>query len=235
MKKTKKYVSKTYKLKSEATPLNYMLSSRNSTRFPLLWFDEDKGINRPLRYARNQKSPFEDEQDGNAILEPIVFEDGFLYVPKENQILQEFLSYHPQKDQVFQEVDKAKDASEEVEWLDYVLKAQVTAADLSIEKLSSIGRVLFGQKADKMSTAELRRDVLIYSQQDPQDFLDTIDDPMVALQDEVVQFVSAGLLVINNKKVSFNLPGNKKKLMTVPFGEDAHYILASYMQSDEGI
>ena len=105
MKKTKKYVSKTYKLKSEATPLNYMLSSRNSTRFPLLWFDEDKGINRPLRYARNQKSPFEDEQDGNAILEPIVFEDGFLYVPKENQILQEFLSYHPQKDQVFQEVD----------------------------------------------------------------------------------------------------------------------------------
>jgi len=235
MKKTKKYVSKTYKLKSEATPLNYMLSSRNSTRFPLLWFDEDKGINRPLRYARNQKSPFEDEQDGNAILEPIVFEDGFLYVPKENQILQEFLSYHPQKDQVFQEVDKAKDASEEVEWLDYVLKAQVTAADLSIEKLSSIGRVLFGQKADKMSTAELRRDVLIYSQQDPQDFLDTIDDPMVALQDEVVQFVSAGLLVINNKKVSFNLPGNKKKLMTVPFGEDAHYILASYMQGDEGL
>ena len=86
-----------------------------------------------------------------------------------------------------------------------------------------------------MSTAELRRDVLIYSQQDPQDFLDTIDDPMVALQDEVVQFVSAGLLVINNKKVSFNLPGNKKKLMTVPFGEDAHYILASYMQGDEGL
>jgi len=34
--------------------------------------------NRPLRYARNQKSPFEDEQDGNVILEPIVFEDGML-------------------------------------------------------------------------------------------------------------------------------------------------------------
>jgi hypothetical protein len=235
MKKKTNYVAKTYKLKSDATPLNYMLSSRNSSRFPLLWFDEDKGINRPLRYARNQKSPFEDEQDGNAILEPIVFEDGFLFVPKENQILQEFLSYHPQKDYVFQEVDKARDANEEVEWLDYVLTAQVTAKELSIEKLSSIGRVLFGQKADKMSTAELRRDVLIYAQQDPQDFLDTIDDPMVSLQDEVVQFVSNGLLLINNKKVNFNLPGNKKKLMTVPFGEDAHYILASYMQSDEGV
>lgn len=235
MKNNSKYVAKTYKLKSEASPLNYMLSSRNSTRFPLLWFDEEKGINKPLRYARNQKTPFEDEQDGNAILEPIVFEDGFLFVPKENQILQEFLSYHPQKDFVFQEVDAAKDANEQVEWMDYVLQAQVTAHDLTIEKLSSLGRVIFGQKADKMSTAELKRDMMVYAQQDPQDFLDTINDPMVELQDEVVQFVSAGLLMINDKKVNFNLPGNKKKLMTVPFGEDAHYILASYMQSDEGL
>ena len=77
--------------------------------------------------------------------------------------------------------------------------------------------------------------MMVYAQQDPQDFLDTINDPMVELQDEVVQFVSAGLLMINDKKVNFNLPGNKKKLMTVPFGEDAHYILASYMQSDEGL
>ncbi len=41
--------------------------------------------------------------------------------------------------------------------------------------------------------------------------------------------------MINDKRGRFNLPGNKKKLMTVPFGEDAHYILASYMQSDEGL
>ena len=136
---------------------------------------------------------------------------------------------------MFQEVDAARDANEEVEWMDYVLQAQVTAHDLTIEKLSSLGRVIFGQKADKMSTAELKRDMMVYAQQDPQDFLDTINDPMVELQDEVVQFVSAGLLMINDKKVNFNLPGNKKKLMTVPFGEDAHYILASYMQSDEGL
>ena len=52
-----------------------MLPSRNTKRYPLLWFDEDKGVNRPLRYAINQKTPFEDEQDGNAIVEPIIFED----------------------------------------------------------------------------------------------------------------------------------------------------------------
>ena len=107
MKKIKQqYVEKAYKLKGTKTPLAYMLASRHSQRFPLLYFDEEQGINRPLRYARNQKSPFEDEQDGNAVLEPIVFEDGMLVVPRQNQALQEFLYYHPQRDKVFEEINR---------------------------------------------------------------------------------------------------------------------------------
>jgi hypothetical protein len=83
---------KIYVLKASTTPLSFMLSSRNTRRYPLLHFDEEKGVNRPLRYARNQKTPFEDEQDDNAILEPVVFEDGYLTVPKTNPVLQWFLS-----------------------------------------------------------------------------------------------------------------------------------------------
>ena len=80
-------------------------------------FDEETGINRELRYARNQKSPFVDEQDGNAILEPVVFVDGFLHVPKQNQVLQQFLHYHPMNGRKFVEVDKAKDAEAQVDRL----------------------------------------------------------------------------------------------------------------------
>ena len=68
-----------------------MLSSRHSSRSPLLWFDEETGQNKALRYARNQRSPFEEEQDGNAVLEPIIFEDGMLIVNKQDQSLQKFL------------------------------------------------------------------------------------------------------------------------------------------------
>ena len=67
------YVDKVYKLTRSAAPLSFMLPVRNSRRFPLLFFDEEKGTNRALRYARNQRSPFEDEQDGNAIIEAIIF------------------------------------------------------------------------------------------------------------------------------------------------------------------
>ena len=104
MKNTNKFVDKFYRLKRDSAPLSFMLASRNSRRFPLLHFDETEGVNKPLRYARNQRSPFEEEQDGNAILEPIVFEDGFLFVRKENQVLQQFLHFHPENGTTFSSI-----------------------------------------------------------------------------------------------------------------------------------
>jgi len=237
MKKQNKVEAKFYKLKKDAAPLTYMLASRNSQRYPLLWFDEEKGVNRPLRYARNQKSPFEDEQDGNAILEPIVFEDGLLHVPKNNQVLQKFLYYHPQRNMVFEEINKERDAQEELDFVEAGLEAQVIAKNLDTNSLVSVCRVLMGSRVDKMSTVELKRDILLYAKENPLDFLDTLNDPMLEMQDTVYQFFNKTWLVFKNqqKDVYFNLPKNKKKLLTVPFGEDPYYIVASYFQSDEGV
>ena len=103
------FVAKTYKLTKDKAPLSFMLPVRHTKRFSLLHFDEETGQNRELRYAKNQRSIFTDEQDENALLEPIIFEDGFLYVPKENQMLQKFLHYHPLYGKKFVELDKAKD------------------------------------------------------------------------------------------------------------------------------
>lgn len=237
MKKKQVVEAKFYKLKRDVAPLTYMLASRNSQRYPLLWFDEEKGVNRPLRYARNQKSPFEDEQDGNAILEPIVFEDGVLFVPKTNQVLQKFLYYHPQRDMVFEEINKEKDAQEELEYVEAALEAQVIAKNLEFEKLISVARVLLGSHAEKMSSVELKRDILLYAKESPVDFLDTLNDPMLEMQDTVYQFFNKNYLAFRNgnKDVYFNLPKNKKKLLTVPFGEDPYFIVASHFQSDEGV
>jgi hypothetical protein len=230
-------VAKQYRLKRNVAPLAFMLSSHNNKRTPLLYFDEDKGVNRALRYARNQKSPFEDEQDGNAILEPIVFEDGFLNVDRGNQVLQEFLYYHPQNGHVFEEINKAKDAAEELEYEEIILDAQILAKDLDLTTLESLSRVLFGAAADKRSTSELRRDMLIFSRENPGEFIDMLNDPSLQVYDDVAKFFGAGLLSTRNKNrdVYFNLPTNKTKMLTIPYGEDAEDIVASYMQTDEGV
>lgn len=237
MKKNKNiFVDKTYKLTKDKAPLSYTIPSRNTKRKSLLYFDDKTGVNRSLRYAKNQKSIFEDEQDGNVLLEPIVFEDGFLRVPKQNQILQEFLAYHPANGKEFVEVDREQDASVEVENLDLALDAQVLAKDLDVEMLETIARVVIGLNIEKMTSAELKRDVRLFAKRYPGEFMESINDPLLSLQNKCAKFFSEGLLVLKNKKdVYYNLKGNKNKLLTVPYGEDPLFILASFLQSDEGI
>jgi len=238
MKKTKNvFVDKQYKLTRDVAPLSFMLPTRHSRRFPLLHFDDSNGTNRELRYAKNQKSPFVDEQDGNALLEPVIFEDGFLFVRKENQVLQQFLHYHPLNGSKFVEVDKAKDASEVVEQLMVEADAMVEAKKLSTDQLENVCRVLFNTNVDKLTTAEMKRDVLVFARNNPQDFLDICNDPELKIMGTVQGFFDKGILAYrkSKKEVWFNTPTNKTKMMNVPFGADGLDLVVSYLQSDDGI
>ena len=228
---------KVYRLVSDTAPLALMISTKSSSRKPLLWYDEEKNQNRVLRYARNQKSPFEDEQDGNLILEPVVFEDGLLMVPKSNPVLQEFLKYHPGNGVVFEEANEEQDAEEVVERLNAEVDALVAARQLELEQIEAVSRVLFGNKSSMTSTAELKRDLLIYAKQDPMGFLDILEDDSLQLRSTVQSFFDAGLLTFRKDKteVWFNTKSNKKRMLAVPYGEDAINSATSYLQSDDGI
>jgi len=230
-------VNKTYKLTKEAAPLSFMLPTRNSRRYPLMHFDEVKGENRALRYARNQKSPFEDEQDGNAIVEPVIFEDGFLHVSRTNPVLQEFLHYHPMNGSKFVEVNTEKDAQKEMDVLNSRVDALIEARQLDIEQVESLARVLFNTDVSRTTSAELRRDILIFAEQEPAQFLNAVKDPTLKLNSLVQEFFSHKVLIFkNNKKdVYFNTPKNKKRMLNLPFGEDPYYVISSYLQTDDGV
>lgn len=237
MKKTNKLVDKTYRLKGNKQPVTVMLNSKNTRRNPLLWFDEDKGYNRALRYASNQRSPFEDEQDGHVILEHIIFERGMLFVQKEKQSLQNFLSYHPSNGSLFEEVDNERDAQAEVEILDLEFEAMAAARDLPIDVMETIVRIDLGEDPTKMSSAELKRDIKLYARNYPQDFMDSINDPLLQLQSKASQYFQDRLVVLRNhgRDIYFNLPKNKKKLKTIPQGENHIHNLAEFLKTDEGI
>jgi len=234
--KNKVSADKVYRLLN-GSPLSYTLASRNNPRFPLMWFDEEKNINRILRYASNQKSPFEDEQDGNAILEPIVFEDGMLSVPRTNPVLQEFLYYHPHNRIVFAEVDNEKDATAEIEDLNIEVDALIQARQLTIEQIEMLTRVFFGKDPSTISTAELKRDLLIFAKRYPQGFLDTLNDPELKFQSKIRLFFEDGLLTLRNggKEIWFNTATNKKKMCSVPYGQEPYQTAEAFLQSDEGI
>jgi len=231
------YVDKVYKLTRSAAPLSFMLPVRNSRRFPLLFFDEEKGTNRALRYARNQRSPFEDEQDGNAIIEAIIFEDGMLRVPRTNPVLQQFLHYHPFNGVKFIEVNTERDAEEEMNKLNIEVDALVEARALSIQQMETICRAVFGKDPSTITTAELKRDILVFARRDPQGFMDSINDPDTRLHGTIHELLNEGFIRYRNNRrdVYFNTENNKKKMMTIPFGEEPVHAISSYFKTDDGV
>ena len=230
-------IERRYRLTAHAAPLTYILPTRHTRRSALLYFDEENNTNRALRYASNQKSPFEDEQDGNVIIEPVIFEDGYLTVKSTNPILQQFLDLHPQKGVVFEEINEEKEAKESVDRLNVEVDALLKASDLSIAELEMVNKILFGTNVDRVSTAELKRDVLIYARREPSHFLEVISDPQLTLNSKVSTFFEKGLLKFRNnrKDVFYNTSSNRKKMLTVPFGEEPFYMVSSFLQSEDGI
>ena len=226
-----------YKLTRNKTPLSCIIPSRDSKNKPLLYFDEDTGQNRSLRYAANQRSPFEDEQDGNVLVTPIIFEDGMLRVPKNNPVLQEFLHYHPLNGKKFEEVNLERDAESDLEIMNKEVDALVEVKKMSIEQLENLGRVLFTRDVTTMTTAELKRDVLVFAKRNPAAFLRTVSDPRLKIQSKVQLLFDNKLIAYRNKKkdVYFNVEGNKKRMTTIPFGVDPVEYLGDWFKTDDGV
>ena len=88
-----------------------------------------------------------------------------------------------------------------------------------------------------MSSSEIKRDMMIYAKRYPQDFLEAVNDPSLKINNLAARALSDGYLLLKNngKDLYFNLKENKKKLLTIPFGDNATSVLASYLQSDAGL
>jgi hypothetical protein len=223
---------KIYKLTGGAAPMSFMLASRNTIAKRLYHFDGK--VNRELRYARNQKSPFVDEQDGNFILEPIIFEDGFLRVEDSNPVLQKFLELHPDNGTSFVEVDSKKDAQKELDWLELEADALSKARTIDYAMMENIARIALSVDPSRISTQELKRDIIIYAKNNPEEFLSIVNDPNVAHDGLVARLFDYGTLVVKRNAVHYNLTNNKSKLLIIPAGQDAHEAVSSYFVTEEG-
>jgi len=226
-----------YRLKSQKTPLSLLISSRHTRHKSLIYYDEEKQINRTLRYATNQKSIFEDEQDGTTIVGSIVFEDGFLSTKAEDNLLQTFLSLHPDNGTLFEEVDPEHEAKDDLEYLDLEIEALIAVKELDIEQLATLGRILIGPSVNSLKSNELKRDMYLYAKNNCAEFLDALDNDDLHIDALVAKVFDQGLLQYRPKKreIYYNFPTNKKRLMVVPFREDKSAALISYLHTDEGM
>jgi hypothetical protein len=225
-----------YILKNGMEPLTYTIPSKHTRKHALLYFDQESGRQREIRYATNQDSCFVDEQKGEATLGHIIFKDGVLMVPKEKQNLQKLLSlYHPLKDKSFFEFDPVEVAVDELDLLNLQVDALNAARNIDIDMAEAIMRVEIGSKVTKMSSKELKRDLLIFARSNPDLFIDLVNDENVQLRNFAVKAVEANIINLSQDQRYFTWASNGKKLMSVPFDENPYSAMAAFFKTDEGV
>jgi hypothetical protein len=234
-KDTWEYKDRNYYLLGNKNPLTYTIISRHTRRYPLVWFDPKKGYEREMRYATNQKSVFVDEQEGTSTLSHIVFSEGHLFVPKEKRNLQELLLKHPHRDLIFGEHDAVVEAEDQYDNLELEIAAMNMAYDMDIDKAEAILRTEIGSDVNKLSSKELKRDLLLFAKRSPNLFLDLAEDENVELRNIAIISVESGIVSLSQDQRSFSWASNNKKLMKVPFDENPYSAMAAWFKTDEGV
>lgn len=222
---------RTYFLSENRSPLSYKLKTTD-----IYYFDEEKGYERELKYTSNQRTPFVDEFVGDGRLEHVIFRNGVLTVPKSKTVLQKMLSlYHPQKGVVFHEIMPQKEAASELDFLEFQVEALGIAKELDIDTAEAVMRVELGSKVSKMSSKELRRDLLLFARSNPALFLELTTDENVTLRNFGIKAVEFGIIKLSQDQRTFIWASNDRKLMTVPYNEHPYSALAAWFKTDEGL
>ena len=230
-KDTWEFKDRIYYLKGRKKPLSYSIRSNN-----LFWFDKEKGYEREIKYCQNQNTSFVDEMKGDQRLEHIIFRSGSLFVPKEKTVLQKFLSlYHPHNNKLFYEHKPAEIAANQIDILEMEVEALVAAKNIDIDMAEAIMRVEVGSEVSKMSSKELKRDLLLYAKNNPAVFLELLNDDNVVLRNFGIKAVEQGVLKLSSDQRYFTWASNNRKVMTVPFDEHPYTALAHWFKTDEGM
>ena len=220
-----------YLLKGNDKPLTKMIKAAG-----IHYWDEDKGYERELKYCSNQRTVFVDEMKGDQRLEHIIFRKGVLNVPKNKTVLQKLLSlYHPHIGKIFYEHQPEIIAEYEVDHIEMEIEALNAARDMDIDMAEAIIRVEKGSEVSKMSSKELKRDLLVYAKRNPKLFLELLHDDNVMLRNFGIKATELGIIKLSQDQRTFMWGSNDRKLMTVPFDEHPYSALAAWFKTDEGM
>ena len=220
-----------YYLKGSMKPLSRMVKSAG-----LYFFDEKLGYEREIKYCENQITSFVDEMKGDQRLSHIIFRSGSLYVPREKVILQKFLSlYHPDRGVMFYEDKPVKRAENHLEWLEFEAEALGAAMNLDIDLAEAVMRAEIGSKVTKMTSKELKRDLMLFAKENPQLFLELVTDDNIQLRNFGIKATEAKILSLSADQRVFSWGSTGRKLMNVPFDEHPYSALAAWFKTDEGM
>jgi len=245
-----KFVEKTYRLSGNRTSLTFTL--KVGMNHDLLVTDPKTNMQRSIRHCLNEKTIFIDEQSDNAIVSPIVFMGGYLEVPPEYQITQQFLDAHPSNEanggSWFEYVNDEIEAEESIEWeeLGFDIKKVIrdkANEDGGVYELEAVYAVIADSivTAESMGVQELKRELYKEVDRNPQYFVDEqhnitiFEDEFLKRKHLALKAIKAGILKRSANLKSILWVENNESIFTAPIGLDLIDSFADFLATDDGI
>lgn len=197
-------------------------------------FDESKNTVRSIRYCPNEPSIYLDEQSEHAYIEPIIFRNGKLFVPKNKPNLKEYLDAYPANEanggNLFRLVDTERDAEKELETEFIVADAVSKVRDTPIEELLPVA-IYFNINIDSPSS-EIRFNLLNLAKKDPSEFLDAFNDPQVVARSLAKQASDYQFIALRENGVYWF--DTNKLIVTVPVGRNPLDVITRFLLTEQG-
>ena len=106
---------------------------------------------------------------------------------------------------------------------------------MDIDQAEAIMRTEIGNNASKMTSKELKRDLLLFARRNPFLFLELANDDNLNIRNIGIKAVEQNIIKLSNDQRTFTWASNGRKLITVPFDENPYSALAAYFKTDDGI
>jgi len=115
------------------------------------------------------------------------------------------------------------------------VEAMNAAFDMDIDIAEAIVRVEAGSRVNKMSSKEIKRDLLLLARSNPYLFLELANDDNVQLRNIAIVATESNIIKLSQDNRTFMWGENDRKLMTVPFDENPYSAMAAFFKTDEGV
>ena len=143
--------------------------------------------------------------------------------------------YHPGRNRVYQEFNPVEVAKDDLDIIDLQIDAMTAARNMDVDFAEAIMRVEVGSNVAKMSSKEIKRDLLIFARTNPQLFLELANDENVQLRNFAINASDVGIIKLSPDQRHFTWGSNGRKLMEVPFDENPYSAFAAFLKTDEGV
>lgn len=182
----------------------------------------------PIRYSANEESIFKSEQPKHVELTTILFTNGSLKVNQDRPNLLEYLRLcnwnkgNPNrvkgKAPIFYEYDPEAVAAQLIENEELEIDARHKAKNMDFEELKSLAQ---GIKMNvNRSAKEIRHDMMIFAKNQPREFMDCLDNPVLKRRVEVLDAIELGILRKEQRAMFMKETLGDTSLVVIPVGQD---------------